>query len=96
MPSGIIMAVEVKQHGFQEFVAVEYEEFDPETFFSEFLPLVRSQNRVYRIEGDTLCMLIGVSHPIEFKAKMEGDKQLKSLECKLRIFGFKKGKWEWK
>ena len=88
-------AVQVREQEFQKFVRLEYQEFDAEAFFAEILPFVRTPHKCYNIEGKELSILIGVTHPIEFKMTAD-DQTLKDVEAKLRTFGFKKAHWEWK
>lgn len=84
---------------FSKYISVEYEEFDVKAFFEEIMPFVRTPHRCYRIEDEnhesTLELLIGVTHPVLFRIKAER-KMIRELEQKLRVYGFKKAKWEWK
>jgi len=85
----------VKTPEFQKFVRVEYQEFDVDTFFQEIVPYIRTPHKCYHVEGNEMNILIGVTHPIEFKVTAN-EKVLKELETKLRTFGFKRAKWDWK
>lgn len=90
------MAVEVRSVEFPRYIRVEYEEFDVAAFFDEVLPFVRTPHRCYNIEDEeTLHILLGVTHPVEFKAKADKN-TIKELEKKLRVEGFKKAHWQWK
>lgn len=88
-------SVEVDNPEFSKSISVEYEEFDAAAFFEEIMPFVRTPHKLYNIEDEELHLLIGVTHPILFKVKVD-KKTLSELEKKLRVYGFKKGKWEWK
>jgi hypothetical protein len=90
-----LASVEVNNPDFSKSISVEYEEFDTAAFFEEIMPFVRTPHRLYKIEDDELHILVGVTHPILFKVKVD-KKKLSELESKLRAYGFKKGKWEWK
>jgi len=94
------MAVEVRSEEFPRYISVEYKEFDVKTFFDEILPFVRTPHRCYNIEEESekesiLHILIGVTHPVEFKVKTD-KKTIKEIEEKLRINSFKKAKWQWR
>jgi len=95
------LTVEVKsEEGFPRYISLEYEEFDPQTFFEEILPFVRTPHRCYNVEEESekeaiLHILIGITHPVEFKVKAD-KKTIKEIEAKLRFNGFKKAKWQWK
>jgi len=90
-----LSSVEVKTPEFQKFVRLEYQEFDVDTFFQEIVPYIRTPHKCYNIEGSEMNILIGVTHPIEFKVTAD-EEGLKALETKLRAFGFKKATWDWK
>jgi len=93
------LSIEVKPQEFARYISLEYQEFDVKAFFEDILPFIRTPHRCYNIEEeekeDTLHILVGVTHPLEFKVKSD-KKTIREVEQKLRIHGFKKAKWQWK
>lgn len=81
---------------FPSFIALEYDEFNPE-WFDEIMSLTQTKHRAYCLKGNnTLQILIGVTHPIEFEITAEPEK-ITELVQNLRLkYGFKKARWAWK
>ena len=80
---------------FLQYVALEYEEFDFE-WFDEIMASTRTHHLVYRQEDEnSLEILIGVTHPIEFKVTADPE-AIKGIIEKLRQYDFKRARWSWK
>jgi len=87
--------IEVQEFSFPREITLTYEEFDVSQFFDEVLAYTRTPHRLYRVEEDSLEILIGVTHPITFQITAD-KKDLDALVTKLRLFGFLRGDWKWK
>jgi len=81
---------------FPSYISLEYEEFNSE-WFDEIMTLTKTRHRAYHLNGDsTLQILIGITHPIEFKIKAKPE-TIKKIIQDLRVkYGFKKAKWTWR